>query len=93
MKTYFLVCTADSEYNSSIKYIAETKEQAEEYLFADNSGWYEPKGTGRIEDVDYHMDVLRTWHYRSCECNEYSDYKTNEWKYLGRRDNQWKDYR
>lgn len=93
MKTYFLVSTADSEYNSSIKYIAETKKQAEEYLFADDSGWYEPKGTGRIEEVDYRMNTIKTWHYRACKCHEYCDYKTNEWKYLDARDNKWKDYK
>ena len=93
MKTYFLVYTNDDERSSSIKYIAETKEQAEEYLFADYSGWYMPKGSGTIEEVDYCMNTLKRWGYHECECTEYCNYKTKEWKYLDVIDGQWKDYR
>jgi len=93
MKNYFLVYTGDNEYSSSIKYIAETKEQAEEFLFADTSGWYRPKGSGNIEEVDCRMTRLRTWTYLACECNEYFDAVTHEWKYLDGRDHKWKDYR
>lgn len=93
MKTYFLVYTGDNEYSSSIKYITETKEQAEKFLLADNSGWYSPKGSGNIEEVDCRMTRLREWTYFAGKCIEYFDYKTKEWKYLDRKDNQWKNHR
>ena len=93
MKTYFLVYTGDNEYSSSIKYIAETKEQAEKFLLADESGWYSSKGTGRIEEVNYQMHRIREWTYFAGKCNEYFDTTTYEWKYLDTRDNKWKDRR
>ena len=74
MKHYFIVKTSDNEWNSSIKYIAETFEEAERFLKNDKSGWYSPKGTGHIEEVDKYAHTLKDWQYFDGHCSEAFDW-------------------
>lgn len=71
MKTYYLIKTSYSEYNSGYERICETLEEAESHIM-EYEDWYCPRGTCTIEKVDEQFNVLerrRYWEGKLDEVN------------------------
>lgn len=79
MKHYFLVRTSDSTYSGSYKFIAETFEEAENFLKNNELDWYAPKGTGSIFEVNQYMKELKRWYYFDGNCSEIFDYEKGDY--------------